>query len=204
MDAGTSREGRLLGEASRIDGRSLDWSLERMSALYRHAPRRFIEKGDNPRTFHVCPEEAASYNRRPVPLIQPRRRKPAATDESSQGRLDGFAADARLARVRPGARAAVAASFGASGFTDAYNVAFRIPNLLRRLFAEGAFSQAFVPLLANTRISEGDEVTHRLIDAVATVLAWALLATCVIGVVGGAGAGLGDGLGPGALRRRPC
>ena len=63
----------------------------------------------------------------------------------------------------------IAASFGASGFTDAYNVAFRIPNLLRRLFAEGAFSQAFVPLLANTRISDGDETTHRLIDAVATV-----------------------------------
>jgi putative peptidoglycan lipid II flippase len=77
----------------------------------------------------------------------------------------------------------IAASFGASGFTDAYNVAFRIPNLLRRLFAEGAFSQAFVPLLANTRISEGDETTHRLIDAVATVLAWVLLATCVIGIV---------------------
>ena len=76
----------------------------------------------------------------------------------------------------------IAASFGASGFTDAYAVAFRIPNLLRRLFAEGAFSQAFVPLLANTRISEGDEVTHRLIDAVATVLAWTLLVTCVIGV----------------------
>jgi len=77
----------------------------------------------------------------------------------------------------------IAASFGASGFTDAYNVAFRIPNLLRRLFAEGAFSQAFVPLLANTRVSDGDEATHRLIDAVATVLAWVLLATCVIGVV---------------------
>jgi putative peptidoglycan lipid II flippase len=78
----------------------------------------------------------------------------------------------------------IAASFGASGFTDAYNVAFRIPNLLRRLFAEGAFSQAFVPLLANTRIADGDEATHRLVDAVATVLAWTLLATCVIGVVG--------------------
>ena len=77
----------------------------------------------------------------------------------------------------------IAASFGASGFTDAYNVAFRIPNLLRRLFAEGAFSQAFVPLLANTRIADGDAVTHRLIDAVATVLAWVLLATCVVGIV---------------------
>ena len=78
----------------------------------------------------------------------------------------------------------VAAAFGASGVTDAFNVAFRIPNLFRRLFAEGAFSQAFVPLLAATRSAEGDEATRRLIDAVATVLAWVLLATCIAGVVG--------------------
>ncbi|MDP3222663.1 MAG: murein biosynthesis integral membrane protein MurJ, partial [Rubrivivax sp.] len=76
----------------------------------------------------------------------------------------------------------IAASFGASAATDAFNVAFRIPNLFRRLFAEGAFSQAFVPLLAATRSSQGDDATHELIDAVATVLAWALLATCVVGV----------------------
>jgi putative peptidoglycan lipid II flippase len=76
----------------------------------------------------------------------------------------------------------IAASFGASAATDAFNVAFRIPNLFRRLFAEGAFSQAFVPLLAATRSREGDAATHGLIDAVATVLAWALLATCVLGV----------------------
>jgi len=76
----------------------------------------------------------------------------------------------------------IAANFGASASTDAFNVAFRIPNLFRRLFAEGAFSQAFVPLLAATRSANGDEATHGLIDAVATVLAWALLATCVIGV----------------------
>jgi putative peptidoglycan lipid II flippase len=78
----------------------------------------------------------------------------------------------------------VAAAFGASAMTDAFNVAFRIPNLLRRLFAEGAFSQAFVPILAASRAAEGDETTHRLIDAVATVLFWALLVTCVLGVVG--------------------
>ena len=77
----------------------------------------------------------------------------------------------------------VAAAFGASGVTDAFNVAFRIPNLFRRLFAEGAFSQAFVPLLAATRARDGDEATRRLIDAVATVLAWVLLATCVAGVL---------------------
>ncbi|MES2956538.1 MAG: murein biosynthesis integral membrane protein MurJ [Pseudomonadota bacterium] len=77
----------------------------------------------------------------------------------------------------------VAASFGASAATDAFNVAFRIPNLLRRLFAEGAFAQAFVPILAGTRTREGDEATRVLIDAVATVLAWALLLTCAVGVL---------------------
>jgi putative peptidoglycan lipid II flippase len=74
--------------------------------------------------------------------------------------------------------------FGANGLTDAFLVAFRIPNLLRRLFAEGAFSQAFVPLLAASRTTEGDKATHDLIDAVATVLLWALVATSVVGIVG--------------------
>jgi putative peptidoglycan lipid II flippase len=41
----------------------------------------------------------------------------------------------------------MAAMFGASAMTDAFNVAFRLPNMFRRLFAEGAFSQAFVPVL---------------------------------------------------------
>ncbi len=77
----------------------------------------------------------------------------------------------------------IAAAFGAGAATDAFNVAFRIPNLLRRLFAEGAFSQAFVPTLAATRAREGDDATRLLIDAVATVLVWVLIATCVVGVV---------------------
>jgi putative peptidoglycan lipid II flippase len=76
----------------------------------------------------------------------------------------------------------IAAAFGASAATDAFNVAFRIPNLLRRLFAEGAFSQAFVPILAAARERDGDAATHRLIDAVASVLAWALLLTCAVGM----------------------
>lgn len=78
----------------------------------------------------------------------------------------------------------VAAFFGASATTDAFNVAFRIPNLLRRLFAEGAFSQAFVPVLAATRANHGDVATKTLVDSVATVLVWALLLTCAAGVVG--------------------
>jgi putative peptidoglycan lipid II flippase len=76
----------------------------------------------------------------------------------------------------------VAAMFGASAMTDAFNVAFRIPNLLRRLFAEGAFSQAFVPVLAASKEKEGEEATKILVDQVGTVLLWALIITCVIGV----------------------
>ena len=78
----------------------------------------------------------------------------------------------------------MASVFGVSGLTDAFNVAVRIPNLLRRLFAEGAFSQAFVPVLARSRAQNGDEVTRVLIDAVATALAWVLLAVSVAGVLG--------------------
>lgn len=78
----------------------------------------------------------------------------------------------------------VAGAFGNSAWMDAYNVAFRIPNFLRRLFGEGAFQQAFVPVLSDTRAREGDHVTRLLIDAVATILFWALVATCIVGVVG--------------------
>ncbi len=77
----------------------------------------------------------------------------------------------------------IASTFGASALTDAFNVAFRIPNLFRRFFAEGAFSQAFVPVLAATRATNGEEATKALIDRVATVLAWALLVVSVIGVL---------------------
>jgi putative peptidoglycan lipid II flippase len=77
----------------------------------------------------------------------------------------------------------VARTFGASVYTDAFFVAFRIPNLLRRLFAEGAFSQAFVPILAEYKNQQGNRATRLLTDQVATVLFWALLLTSVAGIV---------------------
>ncbi|SFB77512.1 putative peptidoglycan lipid II flippase [Polaromonas sp. OV174] len=77
----------------------------------------------------------------------------------------------------------IASAFGASAMTDAFNVAFRIPNLFRRLFAEGAFSQAFVPVLAANKAQHGEAATKLLIDRVATLLSWSLLLTCVLGVV---------------------
>ena len=78
----------------------------------------------------------------------------------------------------------IARAFGASAYTDAFFIAFRIPNLLRRLFAEGAFSQAFVPILAEYKNQKGDQETKILADRVATVLMWALLFTSVLGVAG--------------------
>ena len=74
--------------------------------------------------------------------------------------------------------------FGASLATDAFFVAFRIPNLLRRLFAEGAFSQAFVPILGEFKAQRPPEETRALIDHVATVLTWSLVGVTVIGIVG--------------------
>lgn len=77
----------------------------------------------------------------------------------------------------------MASLFGASAMTDAFNVAFRIPNLFRRLFGEGAFSQAFVPVLAASKAQHGDEATKILIDRVASVLSFVLILVCVAGVV---------------------
>lgn len=81
----------------------------------------------------------------------------------------------------------IARAFGASGFTDAFFVAFRIPNLLRRLFAEGAFSQAFVPILAEYVNKKGADPAKELIDKVATALMWTLVLICVTGIVAAPG-----------------
>src|SRR6185436_2103548 len=75
-------------------------------------------------------------------------------------RVLGYARDFFIARL-----------FGASLATDAFFVAFKIPNLLRRLFAEGAFSQAFVPILAEQKNRNPSEVRD-LIDGAATLIVY--------------------------------
>src|SRR5260221_5777011 len=71
---------------------------------------------------------------------------------------------------------------GAGLATAAFFVGLRIPNLLRRLFAEGAFSQAFVPILAEVRNRESAEDTRALVDSVSTALFLALLVTAALGM----------------------
>ncbi|RYF46233.1 MAG: lipid II flippase MurJ, partial [Comamonadaceae bacterium] len=72
--------------------------------------------------------------------------------------------------------------FGVSALTDAYYVAFRIPNLFRRVLGEGAFSQAFVPVLAAVRTEHGDAGAKDLVDHVGTLLTWVLVLLCIAGV----------------------
>ncbi len=77
----------------------------------------------------------------------------------------------------------IAALFGASGAADAFFVAFKIPNFFRRLFAEGAFSQGFVPVLGEYRTQRSHDEVRRFVALVAGDLALVLLAVTVLGVL---------------------
>ena len=76
-----------------------------------------------------------------------------------------------------------AALFGGGRALDAFTVAFRIPNLLRDLFAEGALSTAFVTTFSKTIARGGDEAAWRLANKVATITALVLGALCVLGMI---------------------
>ena len=76
-----------------------------------------------------------------------------------------------------------AAFFGAGLAVDAFQVAFRIPNLLRDLFAEGAMSAAFVPTLTRVQETEGREAAMRLANLVMNFLVVTVSAICILGIV---------------------
>lgn len=89
-----------------------------------------------------------------------------------------------LSRVLGLLRDVVLASFiGASANADAFFVAFKIPNFLRRLFAEGAFAQAFVPVLSDYREEGGQAAVRDLIDRVAGVLGGTLVLLTVLTIL---------------------
>jgi putative peptidoglycan lipid II flippase len=77
----------------------------------------------------------------------------------------------------------IARTFGVDAATDAFFVAFRIPNLLRRLFAEGSFSQALVPALADHRASHGEQATKSFLGRIAGALFLWSLAMTILGVL---------------------
>lgn len=87
-------------------------------------------------------------------------------------RLLGLVRDVVIARL-----------FGAGLGVDAFIVAFRIPNFLRRLFAEGGFSQAFVPVLAEYREQRPHAEVQALVDHTTAVLGLVLLGVSAVGIV---------------------
>ena len=87
-------------------------------------------------------------------------------------RILGFVRDTLIARV-----------FGAGMLSDAFIVAFKIPNLLRRVSAEGAFSQAFVPILAEYKSQRSFDETHGLVNRVATWLGIILVVVTLLGML---------------------
>src|SRR3990172_4290757 len=87
-------------------------------------------------------------------------------------RILAFVRDVLIARI-----------FGAGMATDAFFVAFKLPNLLRRLFAEGAFSQAFVPIFGEYKNRRGHDETKLLVDHVTTMLAIILFVVTLIGII---------------------
>ncbi len=88
-------------------------------------------------------------------------------------RVLGFVRDLVLAQV-----------FGAGALTDAFFVAFKIPNFLRRLFAEGAFSAAFVPILSEYKQQRSHGELKLFVDRVAGTLGGVLLLLTLLGVLG--------------------
>jgi putative peptidoglycan lipid II flippase len=76
-----------------------------------------------------------------------------------------------------------AVAFGASAFMDAWLVAFKIPNFLRRLFAEGSFSQAFVPVISEYKVKRPHDEVRELVDDVAGTFGVLLFIVTVIGVI---------------------
>lgn len=87
-------------------------------------------------------------------------------------RILGFSRDILFARI-----------FGVDAHTDAFFVAFKIPNFLRRLFAEGAFSQAFVPVLSDYKQRGSKIALRHFIDRTAGVLALILMLTTLVGML---------------------
>ncbi|MGL9736019.1 MAG: murein biosynthesis integral membrane protein MurJ [Symbiopectobacterium sp.] len=96
----------------------------------------------------------------------------AVSSMTMLSRVLGFIRDAIVARI-----------FGAGVAIDAFFIAFKLPNLLRRVFAEGAFSQAFVPILAEYKSQQGDEATRTFIAYMSGMLTLVLALVTVAGMI---------------------
>lgn len=88
-------------------------------------------------------------------------------------RILGFARDMIAAQI-----------FGVNAAVDAFNIAFKIPNFMRNLFAEGSFSQAFVPVLSDYRQNREHSEVQNFIRYMGGALSIVLLGVTILGVIG--------------------
>ncbi|MFZ1701563.1 MAG: murein biosynthesis integral membrane protein MurJ [Pyrinomonadaceae bacterium] len=121
----------------------------------------------------------------PESLAEPGGISPSATKQTSVARSAGIVSIAVMfSRVLGLLREMIFANFFGSGFLyDAYVVAFRIPNVLRDLFAEGALSVAFVKVFTDYQVNKGEKEAWRLASLVLNLLAVVMSAICIVGII---------------------
>lgn len=125
-------------------------------------------------------EQLTLVNNTPPPEEAPKQYKKSGKMARSAGVVSTFTMMSRiLGLIRDMVFAYV---FGATAAADAFFVAFKIPNFLRRLFAEGAFAQAFVPVLSEYKVQRDKEAVKELVDAVAGTLGVTLLVVSGIAI----------------------
>ena len=133
------------------------------------------------------------------------RRLACSTHEPAPSRLHRLAADAGVAHHRAGARAADRRRPSAPAPRPTPSTSpSASPTCCAACSPRARSRRPSCRSWPHTRSRDGDEATRRLIDAVATVLFWALLVTCVVGVVARAGPGLADGLGAASASTPRC
>jgi len=110
---------------------------------------------------------------------------PPATKQKSVARSAGIVSIAVMfSRVFGLVREMIFARYFGAGFLyDAYVVAFRIPNVLRDLFAEGALSAAFVKVFTDVQIKQGEQAAWRLASLVLNALAVVMSVICIVGMI---------------------
>ncbi len=123
------------------------------------------------------PEAAGSVSQPPA--------KASATKQTSVARSAGVVSIAVMfSRVLGLLREMIFARYFGAGFLyDAYVVAFRIPNVLRDLFAEGALSVAFVKVFTDYQVNKGEKEAWRLASLVLNLLAVILSVVCLLGIL---------------------
>ncbi|MBP7415925.1 MAG: murein biosynthesis integral membrane protein MurJ [Pyrinomonadaceae bacterium] len=141
-----------------------------------------MAENEQNRSTAESPESLAEL---PVESAVTVEQKPSATKQTSVARSAGIVSIAVMfSRLLGLAREMIFARYFGAGFlTDAYVVAFRIPNVLRDLFAEGALSAAFVKVFTDVQVTKGEKEAWRLASLIFNLLAVILSVICIVGMI---------------------